>query len=556
MSKKRKSTAEKNVKTLLSLEKQTENELLKQHIVPLRVIFQLLAKYYNNTNEVAALHTIEGELGGATSKDLEKKITELKNVLRNPPEHYQSSESNEQSLGAAGMSRRNFLKKAAVATVATAIVPNQVLKAATQEPVPIPNGVSFMEKSFSPKNATRPARKSTQLIVLHTTLDSDRNKNVSNVNTSSFNSVYAQGSCNYFVNTDGEICRVIDKNKMGRHAGYSMWNGQTELSFHSIGIEIAAFENTDPLKYPDQVKAVKYLIESLRKEVYPGSNLTDDQVLPHCMIAYGPPNDWHPKNYRPRRKCAMLYSDKRVRAALGLNSLPSKDPDVVAGRLVVSTDPDFEKLFKYLYREISAPPVIRRDGGILTEGKTPYSLVAEYYADEKTFYTYPDGTVKTGAQIEKEKQWSNLPENTVIAYDKPAEPHLTKEQKGLQEKFHRRPEFKEKGKDGKNAFSLVKGEYDEKTTIYFFPDKRVFRADQLSRREINHLEDGTKVVTGYMDGGKIKNDRSPYRICGKKWNLPSTIYVVEGGDLLFGDELSERNIPMDASIYYVIGDLF
>ncbi|NIP23136.1 MAG: N-acetylmuramoyl-L-alanine amidase, partial [Phycisphaerae bacterium] len=92
-------------------------------------------------------------------------------------------------------------------------------------------------------------------------------------------------------------------------AGISMWDGETDISKVSIGIELVGYHYTPITE--DQYRAVGLLIDILQ-DVY---ELDDKAVLTHSQVAYGPPNRWHRKNHRGRKRCAKNFI--RAKAGLG-----------------------------------------------------------------------------------------------------------------------------------------------------------------------------------------------------------------------------------------------
>jgi hypothetical protein len=44
--------------------------------------------------------------------------------------------------------------------------------------------------------------------------------------------------------------------------------------------------------------------------------------------------------------------------------------------------------------------------------------------------------------------------------------------------------------------------------------------------------------------------KSAFDICGKRWNFPSTFYLLADGGLKSGAQINERAIPSSAHIFY------
>lgn len=179
--------------------------------------------------------------------------------------------------------------------------------------------IDASDRYRSPRNPERKIRRSTELIVLHTT---------EAPSTSSLNKLSDRGEAHYCVTPEGTVYRIVDRDKEAFHAGRSMWRGKEDVDKFSIGIECVGYHNK-PMGTV-QLVAIRQLVKEL-KAMY---DLSDDRVVCHCHVAYGAPNKWHRKKHRGRKRCAMLFATPTVRRILGLKSRPAFDPDQRAGRLV------------------------------------------------------------------------------------------------------------------------------------------------------------------------------------------------------------------------------
>ena len=171
----------------------------------------------------------------------------------------------------------------------------------------------------SPRNAERPLRKATTLIVLHTTEAHAK---------SSLNKLSERGEAHYCVVENGTVYRIIDRDREAFHAGRSMWLGKEDCDEFSIGIEVVGHH--DQAVTLQQLDALRELIARL-KRIY---SIPDARVVCHSHVAYGAPNSWHKKRHRGRKRCGMIFAMPSVRARLGLSVRPASDPDVKAKRLV------------------------------------------------------------------------------------------------------------------------------------------------------------------------------------------------------------------------------
>ncbi len=183
--------------------------------------------------------------------------------------------------------------------------------------------IDFSNRYRSPRNPERRVRKSTQLIVLHTTEAPAR---------SSLNKLRDRGEAHYCVTEDGTVYRIVDRDRVAFHAGRSMWNGKEDVDEYSIGIECVGYH--DKKMGLIQLYAIRDLVVQLKK-MY---NISDDRVVCHSHVAYGIPNRWQKCRHRGRKRCGMLFAMPSVRAILGLKSRPKSDADVRAKRLAVGDD--------------------------------------------------------------------------------------------------------------------------------------------------------------------------------------------------------------------------
>ena len=175
----------------------------------------------------------------------------------------------------------------------------------------------------SPRNPERRVRKTTELIVLHTTEAPMR---------SSLNKLCERGEAHYCVTEAGTVYRIVDRDRVAFHAGRSMWNGKEDVDEFSIGIECVGFH--DKAMGMVQIRAIRDLVKELQR-MY---RIPDERVVCHSHVAYGAPNKWQKKNHRGRKRCGMLFAMPSVRAQLGLAKRPASDADVRAKRLVVGDD--------------------------------------------------------------------------------------------------------------------------------------------------------------------------------------------------------------------------
>jgi N-acetylmuramoyl-L-alanine amidase len=309
---------------------------------------------------------------------------------------------------------------------------------------------------YSPLNDRRPFRPETRYIILHTTEGNLQG---------SLRKIRQYGEAHYVVTPSGEVYRIIHHAKIATHSGRSMWEGRSTIDNYSIGIEVVGFHDRDITEA--QYAALRELLRQL-KGIY---RITDENVLTHSMVAYGRPNRFHPKQHRGRKRCGMIFAHPDVRRRLGLAAAPARCPDVTAGRLVVA-DPELHRYLYQPPAALAATPskdpiVIARgvsawsiardryddpatvyvypDGrrfrgneirqwdnipagtrvlfveaeqereqefeGFLEigrDGLTAQAVAGELYADATTIYFFPDGLIRTGAELSRTPAFRRL----------------------------------------------------------------------------------------------------------------------------------------------------
>ena len=175
----------------------------------------------------------------------------------------------------------------------------------------------------SPRNPERSVRRSTELIVLHTTEAPAR---------SSLNKLSDRGEAHFCVTEEGQVFAIVDRDREAFHAGRSMWNGREDVDKFSIGIECVGYH--DKPMSTVQLGAIRDLVKML-KQMY---RIPDERVVCHSHVAYGAPNKWQRCRHRGRKRCGMLFAMPSVRRMLDLKLRPAYDPDTRARRLVVGDD--------------------------------------------------------------------------------------------------------------------------------------------------------------------------------------------------------------------------
>ena len=353
-------------------------------------------------------------------------------------------------------------------------------------------------------------RKRTQYIIVHTSeLGLDYTLRVVSKGKQFRNGRRTYGGhTHYVIARNGRTYRIMDKKWLADHAGRSMWDGNTDLSRMSIGIELVGYHYA-PIT-DKQYRAIGLLIDIL-KGVY---HLDDGAVLTHSQIAYGRPNRWHKSDHRGRKRCAKNF----IRSRAGLEPTWSHDPDVRAGRLMA--DAQLSKVFygrQEKVREIGETNVISRQN-------TAWLIAGEDFDSRSTVYQFPDGRLYTGDQITARIGWNRIPAKTVVLLNQTATLGA----------------FRNDGPvktiaDGNTAWSLAGRAYNHRTTIYFLPSGRVKDGSMIS--DWDDLPVKTRLIIGYQGPFQVHKGRSAYRIAGAGYKDRKTIYFLPPGQILSGNRI-------------------
>jgi len=391
----------------------------------------------------------------------------------------------------------------------------------------------------SPRNKERSFRKSTRLIVLHTTEAHAR---------SALNKLSERGEAHYCVTDRGEVYRIVDRDREAFHAGRSMWNGKEDCDEYSIGIEVVGYhDKAMPLR---QLAALKELLDRLKK-MY---NLKDAQVVCHSQVAYGAPNTWFKQKHRGRKRCGMLFAMSSVRSQLGLTSRVAYDPDVRAKRLI-QADPYLNSV---LYGRVDT--MVSSYGRIKPQASASPALVAA---------KPPAKPVLVAA---KPPAKSTVPAKPAVA-TKPkvaAKPPPVERPKLIVPpavaKDDAKPEEEEKSRDWLKIIGL-KGGYFKKDAKLVVPENTTPPPEKPSdaagkplplppNLQIGKMGDGVKNLSalaklpGYVRGGPVTAELSPFKIAGAAWKAPSTYYYNPQGKIIRGDQVDEKSIEVGTFVFY------
>jgi hypothetical protein len=387
------------------------------------------------------------------------------------------------------------------------------------------DALSFSNRFRSPRNPERPIRKSTRLVVLHTTEAHAR---------SSLNKLCERGEAHYCVVENGTVYRIVDREREAFHAGRSMWNAKEDCDSYSVGIEVVGYHDKPVTLL--QLDALRDLIDNLKK-IY---NLTDAQVVCHSHVAYGAPNKWQRRKHRGRKRCGMLFAMPSIRARLNLRSKPAFDPDVKAGRLVQADS----YLGQVLYGSIdtmagsfgrpvvapAATPAPAKKGGIL----------------DSITRLFTKGELKNPSPPTKPAQPSVKPPVP--------KPQPVKQASTLPAA---KPQVQGKAQDVPSTFvkGPLRGVPAQSDPTPSSPSSPAPSAPSPAQRPQPAAVDPVrnlavlKALPGYVQGGPTSATLTPYKIAGRRWRSPDTYYYVKG-KIISGDRIDEKKIGSGTLIFY------
>jgi N-acetyl-anhydromuramyl-L-alanine amidase AmpD len=329
------------------------------------------------------------------------------------------------------------------------------------------------------------------------------------------------GHAHYVIARNGDTYRILDKKYVADHAGRSMWNGETDISQMSIGIELVGYHYASISE--KQYRSVGILIEILQ-DVY---DLNDRSVLTHSQVAYGLPNRWFKKVHRGRKRCAKNL----IRTKAGLGSTWPYDPDVRAGRLMADV-----QLSDVFYGQHKIDHQLD-EANVISKRNTAWAIAGEDYDSISTVYKFPNGRLYTGDQIADEIGWHRVPPKTVVLLNHESSSDMLKDN-GLIKTLS----------NGNTAWSLAGKFYNRETTIYFLPSGQIKPGSMIN--DWDDLPAKTRLIIGYKGPYRLNKERTPFRIAGFKYKDHETIYYLPSKKLLNGNRIRDFNqLPIGTFIF-------
>ncbi len=353
------------------------------------------------------------------------------------------------------------------------------------------------------------------------------------------------GHANYMITREGKVYRILDHKYRADHTGLSMWNGLSDLSSHSVGIELVGYHYST-ITF-DQYRSLTPLLKELQG-IY---KIPDKNILTHSQVSYGRPNFWYKSNHRGRKRCALNFNRSRA----GLVDRWTFDPDVKAGRL--TSDFQTKKVFYSLYsnkmvrvspEKREAIEVAERDreqkkeevvlaSNIISKENTAWNIAGEDYKDPATIYILPGGRKVSGDKAGTLIGWGNIPRGTkVILNQSEKEPDNGGPVHTIKGSF--------------TAWSYAGKDFKKDSTFYFLPNGKVKSGKSI--KDWDSLPSGVKMIIGYIGPyplGSTKG-KTAWGIAGKEYNNKETIYFIPGTGIVTGDKMdSFTDLPKYSKIF-------
>jgi hypothetical protein len=376
-------------------------------------------------------------------------------------------------------------------------------------------------------------RISTRFIIVHTSEAGLRSTLYTLSRGKKYNnkSLSKGGHAHYVVSRKGKVYYILSHNYRANHAGLSMWDGISDISSHSLGIELVGYHYGEITKA--QYKSLSILITYLRT-LY---SVLGKNILCHSQVSYGNPNQWYRRPHRGRKRCALNFDRSRI----GLkNERWIFDPDVKAGRL--ATDANIAKVF---YPPVTAmrPEIlvntkrVVESSNVLSSSNTAWNIAGEDYKSANTLYVLPGGRKMRGDLIGEKIGWHRLPDGTRVLLNQPAKRVV---ERGPIYEISREV----------TAWSFAGKAFNSKSTFYYLPRKKIISGDKIP--DWDSIPEGTQVIIGYRPPLQIKakKGQTPWGIAGIKHNNTETVYFIPGNGLVSGDAIKDFNdLPQGTKIF-------
>ncbi len=347
------------------------------------------------------------------------------------------------------------------------------------------------------------------------------------------------GHAHFLVAQDGTVYRILDPKYWANHAGVSMWNGLSDLSDYSVGIELEGFHNI-PFEEA-QYRSLRLLLNQL-KERY---RIEDRDVLEHYRIAYSKPNRFHSLNSRGRK--SDPGADNFDRAKAGLSGEYAQDPDVIAGRMLGSptitrpgvqvasaTEEEEEEEDTSESAQSPTSPMI------LHTGETAWKVAGAQYDAATTVYKFPNGAIFRGHEI---RNWADVPLGTEVRLGVPLElagsgsAEFTDEREKKVISLHRVEVIVPEVTARLTPWKIANALQNSAVTFYIYPDGSLHSGDSL--RSATEVPIGSKVLVAYRSVPRPQTRNRLGEDLDEVYMDPHTLYLFPDQTLKSGDQIQD-----------------
>ncbi len=398
-----------------------------------------------------------------------------------------------------------------------------------------PNGWQDDRRNISPKFKKK-ARQSTRYIILHgseaglqstlQTLSKGKQFKGTRYRTHG-------GHAHYLIDRSGRIYYLLDEKYRADHAGLSLWNGLSDLSSHSLGIELVAYVSGDITD--TQYESLTFLLTTLRLKY----KIPDKNILTHAHVAYGRPNPWFPRDHRGRKRDGINLDMTK----LGLKEFWDHDPDVRSGRLL--PDPLLAKILysdkttRHLALTPQVGPTLPTPGkdDIIRPNNTAWTIAGEEYDSPETVYILSGGREIRGDRVEKEIGWNRLPNGTRVLLNQIRSTAIASGPI-----HHINAET--------TAWSCAGPAYRASSTYYITPLGSIMRGDQV--KDWDQIPQGTRMLIRYQPPKTIGalQGTTPWSMAGPRFNHPDSVYFIPPTQLIVGSEVGDfSNFPKGSLLF-------
>lgn len=340
------------------------------------------------------------------------------------------------------------------------------------------------------------------------------------------------GHSHFAISRDGTIYKIMDHRYRADHVGVSMWNGIQDISSHSVGIELVGYH--DDVITDAQYQALSKLLKMLQKFY----RIPDRNILTHCQVCYGKPNEWVNRSHRGRKKCALNFQRERAE----LNDQWAYDPDVREGRL--KSDREIQKTFYSQVRirkprpEVKPEKVAEPMPQIISKENSAWNIAGEDYNSSETVYILPDECKIRGDAIANSIGWNRIPIGTKVLLNQPL--GLEKNQGPI---FHITRDL--------TAWSYAGKAYKFPSTFYFYPDGQIISGNQV--KDWDTIPIGVSMILNYQAPIQLESMKPEWlpQVVGNQYTTPTTLYFIPKMGLIGGDQINNlKTIPNRTQVFF------